>query len=653
MTKYKPIIIIFAAFFAFFIFVSVYFPNVEMKVKQFDAEITLDANGDMTMNETWIVDFPNGYSVTFRDIAYNKYNSGNPLYQESANRAFFDEGSVSIEVYGSDNTALVQDVDYEVGYSFNGDLDELGQPIECYPSRSECESLFVWVYDGMDDRMTFVYDYKITGVITEYNDVSELNWRLIDANYVESGISDSTVTINVPGVTADQLMAWGHGLGKGRVTVEDETVTLEMDRIKYDEFLEFRILIDEDIFTVDAINHLDVAARQEIIDYEQELARTTNLGIAIATILLIGSFAVLVLMAMVATKIYFKYDKEYTPEYSGKYYRELPAEYTPAEMSYLYYFGRIQNEDVTATLLDLVRRKILTLDTNQSGINDRDPNFKIKKNPDADFSTLLPHEQHLINWFINLVGNNSEVTINEIEQYPKKSYTAAMAFEKEASMFITKAKQSGSRHDFFEKGLAMAKSKLYAWVLLPLICFGIALITDQMEISWLPVDLDNTLAMIVSGITAAAYLMYIASIKKRSKKGNEDFTKWKAFRQFLLDFGNMDDYPIPGIVVWEHYLVYATSLKVADKVMQQLEVKLPVEQLETDSSSTYMGFGYRYYGFRLGYALGRINRSVATARTNGRATIAAHQAKSSGFGRGGGFSGGSSFGGGGGGFRGR
>jgi len=37
--------------------------------------------------------------------------------------------------------------------------------------------------------------------------------------------------------------------------------------------------------------------------------------------------------------------------------------------------------------------------------------------------------------------------------------------------------------------------------------------------------------------------------------------------------------------------------------------------------ATYMGIGYRYYGFRLGYALGRINQSVSTARANGRATI--------------------------------
>ena len=32
-------------------------------------------------------------------------------------------------------------------------------------------------------------------------------------------------------------------------------------------------------------------------------------------------------------------------------------------MSYLYHFKRINNEDLTATILDLIRRKYLVLDT--------------------------------------------------------------------------------------------------------------------------------------------------------------------------------------------------------------------------------------------------------------------------------------------------
>ncbi|MCK7492310.1 MAG: hypothetical protein MZW92_12450 [Comamonadaceae bacterium] len=72
------------------------------------------------------------------------------------------------------------------------------------------------------------------------------------------------------------------------------------------------------------------------------------------------------------------------------------------------------------------------------------------------------------------------------------------------------------------------------------------------------------------------------------------------------------------------------------------------------SQSTFMGVGYRNRGFYYGYALGRFQRSITTARTNVTQTIVAYNTqKAGGSGHGGGFGGGSSFGGGGGGGRSR
>ena len=48
---------------------------------------------------------------------------------------------------------------------------------------------------------------------------------------------------------------------------------------------------------------------------------------------------------------------------------------------------------------------------------------------------------------------------------------------------------------------------------------------------------------------------------------------------------------MPSVVVWEHYLVYATSLKIADKVMAQLRVKLP--EMDTEEG-TFLSNRYVY-----------------------------------------------------------
>ena len=46
-----------------------------------------------------------------------------------------------------------------------------------------------------------------------------------------------------------------------------------------------------------------------------------------------------------------------------------------------------------------------------------------------------------------------------------------------------------------------------------------------------------------------------------------------AFKNFLLEFSNFDDYPMPSIIIWEHYLVYATEFGIADLVEEQMRLK--------------------------------------------------------------------------------
>lgn len=632
--------------FALVIVMSVFYliPKIassnQISIEKFEAFIDIDTNGDMNVSETWVVNWPSGYTISFRDIGYRKNHPDNPLKQDVNNIASIDTSNISVEVFDKNNEKLSQDK-YRVG--FNGERDERNLVIECISGDPDCEQIFIQVYDGMQSQMTFKYNYKIEGAVTKYMDTAELNWNLLQ--YFESGIDDAYVEIKLPTTIKDDIKAWGHGLGNGDVIIEDSKVVLDIDKIKYGEFLEFRILFPKDLVNVDDINQLDFAAYNDIMNYEQQLADETNKRIFVANIIYYGTFVAGILTLLAAYYIYKKYDKEHIPSFNGTYYRELPADYSPAEMSYLYYFKNINNEDVTATLLDLIRRKYLKLDNVGEFINERNPDFVIKKVHD-NFTGLLKHEKHLIEWFIDEIGNGKEVSIKQIESYGKRDYQNAKSFQNNAATFVRLAKQAGSNHDFFEN---VKKSGAYGFVFIPFIYLLISSITQSIY------SISNTFALVASAILTILLFIYISTIKKRSINGNEDFVKWKAFKNFLLDFGNMQDYPMPGIVVWEHYLVYATSLKIADKVMQQLEVRLPnVENTEGYNQATFIGFGHRYYGFNLGYTLGRINTSVATARSSSIQTITAHNAsRVGGGGGGGGFGGGSSFGGGGGGFGGR
>ncbi|MEX2458279.1 MAG: DUF2207 domain-containing protein [Actinomycetota bacterium] len=51
--------------------------------------------------------------------------------------------------------------------------------------------------------------------------------------------------------------------------------------------------------------------------------------------------------------------------------------------------------------------------------------------------------------------------------------------------------------------------------------------------------------------------------------------QWRAFRRFLTEFSNLRDAPALAVIIWEHYLVYATALGVADRVAKQVRALVP------------------------------------------------------------------------------
>ena len=49
----------------------------------------------------------------------------------------------------------------------------------------------------------------------------------------------------------------------------------------------------------------------------------------------------------------------------------------------------------------------------------------------------------------------------------------------------------------------------------------------------------------------------------------------------------MKDQPVPALAVWEHYLVYAIPLGVADRVLRQLRALYPAEELAGRTAMTW------------------------------------------------------------------
>jgi uncharacterized membrane protein len=250
-----------------------------------------------------------------------------------------------------------------VGYSYENDFDERGLRIKCENGASYyCDSIFYYNRDGFAKVTTFTYEYTIEGVITQYNDISELNWILLD--YQPFEFNDITINITLPkgNYSIENADTFFHGTNKAnREFASDNKIVITSEDTISDEQIEVRLLLNNEVFSdVREENKVNVNAKDAILSFEKEQTELADKKFFVGNTVAIIIYAIYVLIiCFIAFIAYKKYDKEYVSDFYNEYYRELPADYSPAVMGYLYKFRNIDDDDLSATLLDLIRRKYL------------------------------------------------------------------------------------------------------------------------------------------------------------------------------------------------------------------------------------------------------------------------------------------------------
>ena len=620
--------------------------NTYMEANKYDLDIIIDNYGDMHVVEKIVIDnYTDKYNNYFyKEIMYNKNNMfGNSSLNKSE---LVNDARLLVEDY----TGIVYDSKtskdmypyHFAGFSYNGDKDERGYRLRCERGNLYCDTIFYYNNPGFSTITTFTYEYTIKGVITQYNDISELNWVLLD--YQPFTINNVNINVTLPSGNYDikDEKTFFHGSGSAiRKFVDTNKINISTKKLSTDEQIEVRLLLGNEIFdSVRDANKVNINAVDDILKFELDQEKQANnlyWITRIATILIILIY--IVIMSIVIIICYKKYDKEYVSEFYNEYYRELPASYSPAVMGYLYKFREIDDNDLTATLLDLIRRKYLLLDTNGSSSEEKDPNYIIMLNKEKSQNDLTDSEKYLIRWFIKEIGDGEKVTSLQLNSYCK-SYSGAKQYQYSSQTWYKQIKSEARKYNFFDNDNSNFKSTYITLgtiiSIIAMVCLGIVAFICKYFLA----------GCLIVGVACllVSYIIYVNSINRRSKQGNEDFVRWRAFKKFLEDFSSFEDYPVPSLIIWEHYLVYATSFGIAEKVMDQLKLKFNLEQISSAESNFVVYFGLEH----------RISRTVRSMRTYSHATVARHNAQnsSSSFGgrSGGGFSGGSSFGGGGGSF---
>ncbi|MBU3092110.1 DUF2207 domain-containing protein [Clostridium sp. CF011] len=503
-----------------------------------------------------------------------------------------------------------------------------------------------------NQEKTFVIKYKLIDAVTKYKDTAEFNRKIVDSRW-KTRLDNIKIKITLPpGATKEELKIFAHGplIGESSI-LDNRTVEFTVPTVSPGTFIETLVLfpinlvpgssnvVDEtalprimanEATLADEANKTREESRKEVQQQVEMQSQRKSVGNPLAIVLILLWFPIIYY-------IYIKYDKEIKPNFYGKYYRELPGDYTPAEMSVLMSFGKVNTRDVMATLMDLARKKKLIISQNKitkkGFFNSKEiDKYVITLNEKAPSITLKTHEEFLISWFIGKIGNGNYVALDEIKDYVKEK-SEALEFKADYDKWNTLACEEAAKNDFFDqtckKGILLGTLTGFSYLLI-----GIAVTL-----------LLFTPIAVVAIIQGVIMVIFSTLIKRRTAYGNEQHAMWQSFKNFLKDFSRLDKAEIPSIILWEHYLVYAISLGVAKEVIKQLPIVFSDEDLNNNNNLTYMyGASYGYFsgfGAMFDDTIHTVEGAISTAQS------VASSENSSSSGGGGGFSGGSSGGGGG------
>lgn len=509
-----------------------------------------------------------------------------------------------------------------------------------YTKTKNSEGVDIMSYQPSSYARASLITYTLKDLVVVHNDIAEIAHDFIGTDYAEE-INNLIIRINLPS-SSKELRIFSHGPlnGNNRI-IDDKSVEITYKRLPKNNPVDARVVFDKSLVPK-ATKKSNADGLNKILEVEKERANYANKlresarkrekmlqTLAIIMEILLGIW--LIGLIAIVYKFYNKNDKEYRSEFDGKYFRDFPEEYTPSTVSYLMNKS-INNLSFNAGILDLIRKKAITIEEvtiDKKGLfkNKQQKDYKLSRNMNFNLDTLSTSEKKLFNLLIGTVGNGDYVILGDMKEF-SKDYDNAKRLISGYDSWRYACESEAETEEFYEN---TKKEKtnciLYSLIFIP-ITF-LALLCGS--------NMGRVLIMDLFGILA---IIYFSFATKRTKKGNEQYHKWKGLKNFLADFGRLDEKDLPEIKLWERYLVYATMFGLAVKVQNAMKMNLERMNYSDSIDFTYLYFDNYYFSNLMTNA---VNSSFSSAR----GTISTHELASSSDSSSGGYGGGSSFGGGG------
>lgn len=493
--------------------------------------------------------------------------SAQPAHAEERS---FEIGEVEIHArIDSDGNMHVTERDtYHFNGSFNGifvDLDTSGSdgiehfqafevtdqeniPLDFEESRDGNKVQYKIYTPSDHETKVFQFTYSFMNVVQVYADTAELYWKFFDQTN-PSALETVRIDVELPdGAEQDEITAFGHGPLDGVIARPNPgVVRYHVSPLPSGKLLEIRMLFPGS-YVPGSTKISSAAMLDHILEEERNWAAPADNPYVVEDIMI--SLTLLAINLLAGFLIYVIFGKAFKPEWRGKYHRELPSDVTPAVVSYLMNY-RNSTGDLMATMIDLVRKKYVTMQTVKNPDHegqDDDYTFQLIN---TNKNGLLPHERTLIRWFFGELGHSGKVSLSDVRKHADDR-ELAKAFLDQWFKWSDEVLYSVNRLNYIEE--RPKNKKISAWIVI--------IVAIQIFGLWVVIE-DNFHWIMLCPLPL---LLFRPKSQRRTQIGQTEYTKWKAFKRFLLDYSRIASREPLAVHLWEHYFVYSIPLGVAKKM---------------------------------------------------------------------------------------
>ena len=615
-------------FLAIFIFMFIFcFSNVyagDLNLDNLTFNAVLKENGDMQVTEVWDID------ISDTNTLYKTFELNREGYDG------FSEATVH-EITKSGEKVPFNQINEEMYHVTKGAYYSL------INSNSDYEIAWGVSINGHKSKK-YEINYTVKNIIHNYSDCSELYWKFIGRDFeIHADSVKGIIILPENSHEKEDIRAWAHGPLNGNINIiNNNRVEFEVDDFIAGNMLEIRIATPTDMFPLSNRVYED-SEFDNIINEETAWANEANLKRQKEQKTREGGDTLCILYGIILLIVFVKKLKKYTkilkenpkkePSQKLDYYRDIPGgdDTIPTDATFIMELASSTPNVISSTLLDLALKKIIKFEISDDLENKKEIVVRLLLAEDEPAS-LREEEQEIYSYLRKIAKDKGRFTMKEFEKY---IYNHSASFntmiervqkkteisQEDKGIYVKEEKSEGQKYQ--------GKGAIYIFWGFISIFIGVSTLSTMCN-KWYILLLTFPIYIIL----ASRCFKVSKRFNGFTQKGIDEKEKWKGLKKYMEDFSYLNEKEVPALVLWEKYLVYATAMGIAEKVLKQLKVKYP--NMFSDENLRNTSYMYLMYNNGLNSSLlNTMTRSVNRAYTS-----ATYTNYSSGGGFGGGFSGG-------------